>query len=886
MLPFDQKDYEQKIVKPLRGRSGRLPDDLLSRYAVDLAMSDADLAERLAQVRSHWNKSANSTAKHASYRSVYKAFLRADEELQRVHSGELSRIAWWRTYSADRAGSRTAEIGELAQMLRTTFGDLGLITAAQLDATIRASFPALAPGEVDQALQQAGVRRSNPIELPKTSGMSETLYRKLKTLLADADVATVAELLHGTFTRLWILASFRTEPGSAGGLDAQAVQQAIDRENKRSGNQAAREALGLLNTQAKNGVDLRLLTLFHLLDGIRQHHQAGAPAGALLRQLQQARLDPGEARQAVVSVLSESVRAPVGGLPKVTALLEEGKLLAAQKALSAIIGEDSAAARALVERQAALVREHREAARQALVAGNEGDARERLRQAVVLAVDDEDLAAELHRIPPPPVLALSAQPDGVGVRVSWRAPASHDDAVRYRLVRRAGRVPTDSGDGVTVTEDRATVAVDPKVPAGHLIGYAVFASADGGSWSRPAATTIEVLPPVHKVRLTNENGVVEGRWQGHPEVVAVEVRRGASGTTGTQVHVAGTTAFRDGAPDGAEQVYTLTAVYRRADGTLARSVPTVARTATHGQAQPVAALRLVALDGERRPRVAISWRQAAGAEVVVRRGTEPAPWNFGAVVPAAELSTYGQEVTGYQEDDGEWRTLTVDAPTGRFWYLPLTIGPDGDAVCGHAAELGVAMPVTDLRHQRLGDELVLSWSWPESVGIAEVRWRSPTGSARHRLTRQQYQTAGGYRARCGAGEVTVEVRTVVLAEGGECVSPPVTLAVAGSPPQLRYTVEASRPLLGAGTVRVRLTADRPVPPCTVSLVVARGLVMPRRADDGQLLLRSVQEVRPGQQVELNTDLPRLRRPYWLRCFVEEADLVQLIDPPTSQLKVS
>ena len=885
MTPFDHKAYEQAVVRPLRGRSGRLPDDVVTRYAIELTMSDAEVANRLAEVRSHWHKSANSTAKHASYRTVYKAFLRADEELQRTHGAKLAQVSWWQSYANERTDSRRGEIAELAQMLRANFGELGLITPAQLEATVRASFPALAPNEVLEALKQASVVRGEPVELPRSSGMTDTLYRKLSSLLADADVASVAELLHGEFTRMFVLTSFRTEPATGGLTDAD-VRAATDRENRRSGNQAQREALGLLSTQARNGVDLRTLTLFHLLEGVRRHHQDGAPSGALLKQLTQARLDANEARQAVVSVLSETLRAPAGGLPKITTLLEEGRLTAAQQALAGVTGEDAAAARALVERQTARVRELRDEARRLLTTEDEHEARETLRQAVVLASDDEELAAELHRVPPAPVLGTTAQPNGVGVRVSWRAPASHEQGMRYRLVRRADRAPTDPADGFVVAEGQDTVAQDEKAPAARLVGYAVFASSDGENWSRSTGATVEVLPPVHNVRLTAEHGAVEGRWQVHPEAVEVEVRRGA-GTTGDVVPTTSRTSFRDAVADGTDERYTLTAVYTRADGAKARSAGTLVRTSTHGHVPPVPALRLVAVPDVPTPRVAISWRQVTDAEVVVRRGNEPAPWDFGAVVPAAEMSRYGQEITGFTEDDGEWRTLTVDVPNGRFWYVPFTIGTGGEVVCGHVAELGLATPVGDLRHQRLGDELVLSWNWPDSAGTAEVAWRAGGTAQRTRLTRQQYRDAGGYRIRCDHEQVEVEVRTVVPAENGDCFSPVVAATIAGRAPRVSYTVEQTRrPVVGGGTVRVRLNADVSVASCTVLVVVAPGPVMPRKPADGQVLLRGKADLHPDVEVELTAEIPRMRKPYWVRCFVEDDDRVRLVDPPTRQLKVS
>ncbi len=895
MARFDPKAYETAVVRPLRRWTGReLPDDLVARYAVDLGMSDAELAQRLAEVRSHWNKGAQSTGKSAMTQNLYKAFLRADAELKSDHGGELNKIGWWRRHQQARAGARQGEIDELAQTLRKSFGELGLIAAGQLEATMRATFAALAPDEATQALSKAGVSVEEPRNLPKSGGLQDTVYRTLRTRLADAQVATIGELLHGELTSFAILESFRCTPGQPEGLTGKAVDSATARENKRSGNQAAREALGILSRAAKAGVDLRELTLFHLLDNVREHHRQGVPPSALLKQLLQVRLDPAEARQAVFSVLNETATSPATGLPAIKELLEAGRLIAAQQTLATIADpEDAIAAKEQVQRHADQVRQLRDRGHESLRAGNEADALHQLRQAAALATDDENIAAELRRIPPPPVLGVSAQPEGVGVRVSWRAPASHGEDTRYRVVRREGRVPADPDDGAVVGGDAATVRVDPKAPAGRLVGYAVFAATEGGIWSRPAAVAIEVLPPVHHVQLTAEKRVVEGRWQVHPDVLAVEVRRG-TGTAGAAVHTASKTMFRDSdvadGADSADHVYTFVARYRRSDGTEARSAAVVARTTSRGQALPVSALTLSAVPAERGSRIAIKWRQPANAEVTVRRASAPCTWEFGTVVPLATLTEYGEEITGLPAADGEWRTLTADVPAGHFWYVPFTLGPSG-AVCGQEAQLGIALPVTGLRHQRLGPEVVLSWSWPEQAGIAEVRWRTPTDSGRYRLTRQQYLGAGGFRIRAGAGQLDVQVRSVVASEGSECLSSAAELIVADLPPAVSYTVDmVRRPLIGGGTVRVRLTANQPVARAVVLVVVAPGRVMPRRPADGQVVLRSQQDLVAGHEVELTAGLPRLRKPYWVRCFLEDNGAgraaTQLIDPPTTQLKVS
>jgi hypothetical protein len=43
---------------------------------------------------------------------------------------------------------------------------------------------------------------------------------------------------------------------------------------------------------------------------------------------------------------------------------------------------------------------------------------------------------------------------------------------------------------------------------------------------------------------------------------------------------------------------------------------------------------------------------------------------------------------------------------------------------------------------------------------------------------------------------------------------------------------------------------------------------------------------PATPVVLEAPVPRLPKPYWLRCFLAEPAPAQLLDPPLRQLKVS
>ena len=58
---FDPKAYEDGVLKPLRPRMPNLPDDLLTRYAVEPGMDAAALRERVETVVRLWNKHAMRT---------------------------------------------------------------------------------------------------------------------------------------------------------------------------------------------------------------------------------------------------------------------------------------------------------------------------------------------------------------------------------------------------------------------------------------------------------------------------------------------------------------------------------------------------------------------------------------------------------------------------------------------------------------------------------------------------------------------------------------------------------------------------------------------------------------------------------------------------------
>jgi len=892
---FDPRSYEDQVLKPLRRRLPHLPDDLLARYVVDLTMDAAALRERINDVVRLWNKTA---MKAGGLGLVCQQFLREHKELK---SADLADPQWWQDRERARHQQLGSEIADLAALLTASHGELGVITQNQLRAAA-AAHGTLGDAEIDQACTAAGLRVVEPVELPTAAGMRGRL-ESLNTKLLAAGVDSIPRLLFPDLCAFGLLGGFSVTPSPPGrpaalsGKAAQKRAEDLDKVPDSPAVRAAREAVGILVNEANGGTDLIALAVFHLLQEVREKRADGAQPRTLFSLLARSGLQRGDAGRIVVSVLAEAgVRRDP--LAAVTELLAEGKLVAAQQIAPTLSGPDGEAAREAVQRQREQVESLRRAAGEDLRAGRDEQAGARLREALRLAGDLPGLADELATVPAAPVVGVTATADGGGVRIAWRPASDHGDATAFRVVRREGREPVDADDGrelpvarssggagVAAASGRSTA--DNAPPVGRHLHYAVFARTAGGPWSRPACATVQVIPPVTDVVVAGGDKVVHGRWRIHPDVAAVEVRRttGPAAGRGEPVAVERNRAFRDEtAVDGVQYFYTLVACYPPASGGGAvRSAAVVVRGATRLEATPVAALTATPAAASGLT-VRLSWQQRPGNEVVIRRSSQPCSWEYGRLVPPAELETYGVELDGQLTAEGESMTLVAPVPPGRSYCVPFTLGPEG-GVRGQDAVVDLTDPVRRVRAQRFGADVRVTWQWPDAVSAADVQW----AGGRRRITLQQYRDEGGCQLRDVPGVSRVEVAAVILdVSGDESCSLATVVEVDERPPQLRYQLRRRGHRLAGGVkCTITLTGTETVPDVTLVLVAAAGPVMPLSADAGIEMLRQTVVVEPGVPLVLpEAIVPGLRKPYWLRCFLAEPAPALLVDPPVSQLKVS
>ncbi len=892
MTGFNPRAYEDQVLKPLRRRLPHLPDDLLTRYAVDMTMNSAALRERTDSVVRLWNKAA---LKAGPTGLVCQQLLREHEELKRSGSADLTDPQWWRAWEQARHQQLGSDITDVVALLQSSHGELGVITRNQLRAAA-AAHPALGDDEIDQARTTAGLRIVEPVELPTAAGMRGR-FESLNTTLLAAGVDSIPRLLFPDLSTFGLLGGFTVTPLPAdrdAALSQRAAQlrgQDLDKAPDSPATRAKRAAVGILISEASGGADLTALALFHLLQEVRDRRADGAQPRTLFQLLTRSGLRPADAGRIVVSLLAESA-ARRDPLAAVTDLLAEGKLVAAHQLATTLPSPQGDPAREAVQRQREQVDSLRRAAAQDLRAGRDEQAGTRLREALRLACDLPELAGELATVPAAPVIEATANADGGGVRIVWRPAPGHSGATTFRVIRGKGREPVDAADGHEIPVGAGHCATDDEPPVGRPLHYAVFArtGSPAGQWSRPACATAQVIPPVTDVVIQGGTNIVTGRWRVHPDVAAVEVHRtagivagGIADSQGEPVAVERNRAFRDEtAVDGVQYFYTLVACYPRPGGGAAlRAPPVVVRGATRLQARPVTALTVTQAAGAGLA-VRLSWRQRPGSEIVIRRSPQPCPWEYGQAVALAELVNYGVELDGTLTAKGESMTLVAPAPAGRSYYVPFTLGTD-DAVRGQDAVVDLTAPVHRVRAQRFGDDVRVTWLWPADASAADVQW---AGGSR-RITLQQYRDEGGCQLRGVPGMSRIEVGAVVLGESGVSRSALTSVEVEARPSQLTYQLRRrGHRFAGGVTCVVTLTSAEPVPGVTLVIVAAAGHAMPLSPEAGMELLRQPVVIDPAVPVVLEAPVPRLRKPYWLRCFLAEPATALLVDPPVSQLKVS
>ncbi|MEH0844166.1 hypothetical protein V6U81_17400 [Micromonospora sp. CPCC 205711] len=886
-MAFDQRGYLRDVIGPLRDRPGGLsPTDLARHYAVTPDMSAAELREHLTAVRRLWNQRSGGVDTAA--RVCAQLFSR-DEQLRAEHGVAMFEPSWWRERIEEHGRGARAESERFARDLAQAYGALGRITRGQLK-EIAGHWPGLDAGQIDEAVRRAGLAVVDPVELPTEPGMERTGYRSLLRLQDLLGAATVVQVVHPDDT------PFRLLGAEAVPLDAATVRARTEEANRLADAAAVRhrkEALGLLERAATDGVDLRLLALFQVVDRLRSGRARGLADGMLVRIATDTGLEHSDARS-VVANLPLDADQEAGPAGRIRDLVADGQLLAARQALAVLPADDPHRdeLRGQVDTLLGEVESLRRAADEAARSEREDEAARLFRSALRIAADDDDLADRLAALAPPPPRDLAARAIDTGVRLTWTAPPAQTAQVRYRVVR-SDRPPRSAGDGEVVVEGSLTEATDAAAPPARPLLYGVFASV-GGDWSRPATVATRIVPPVTAVQVSVRPDEVSCSWRAHPAAESVRVRRTlgrppASAEDGEPV-TASRAGLSDDIGDGStDRYYGVVAVYRDEHGAEVEGPLVVARAVLR-DAAPLHVERLrahvTALDA-RTATAHFAWLTPTGGTVSIRRSELRPTWAAGTRIRRDEMEGYGEALVSDRIVQEAETLLEVTVPSGRFVYVPFTVDRATDtAVVGEPLALGVTEPVRQLVARRTGDEVNVAWVWPPSVNLAEVTFTPPQGAPTvRRLTRGQF-TESGCRLRVGPAGGRVAVRTVERGAGGETYSAAESVPVDGVPVAFGYRIRRDGGLFSRKRL-LSVEVDQPCEGVELVLVAASGVAMPARAERGRVVSRVTGlSLHPDAPWQLPFILPAgLAKPYWLRCFVVQPPGARVTDP-IDEMKVS
>ncbi|MDN5892788.1 MAG: hypothetical protein L0H93_02080 [Nocardioides sp.] len=895
-MTFDPKAYKKDVLVPLakdqaasaavdtairalsqgKGAAALAGLDSTALFAVDPA-DLGDLPSHFKQLGLALNKFGTMPPSADKVRRLLQASQSAGLTLEEP--------SFWHQQSADRAHAQAAQLDGFVENLKTE-NPLGVLTTEQLGrAAAAAGFGNIPAQTLNSAAEAKGLMVTHELTMPsstvppvllKATGHAE--FRTLLDLLTFPDLAADATFIDG------LTSSGR--PLTVGDV-ASALGQS-ERARDSSAVQDAQKTLGLLKKQCQDDTALHQLVLATVMKHLAGHVK---PGGSRLQQ-RDALVGMGIGRAdaaRAVAFLNPSGAAGVRSAAslQISEALSAGKLAEARRLADSLSEDDDDRA----ERTSSLARltaaESQKATllsayRTAWEARDFPEAERALNAAIRIDTEDPSLPQKLEEIPPARPGALQADIRGGVVHLSWSAVPGATSVV----VRSEGTAPVSPGAGIPVGRGQDLLQlVDDGAPAGRHVGYSVFTTRDGRTFSDPATAQIAVLPVPSALVATTDSSQVELSWQLSPRALAAEVvQQNSDGTTTTHPVANGSVLTVKGLSLGVKYVFDVRAIYLTQQGREA-SQPARIEATPRGELAPAPdfSVQSVTMDGG--SGVKASWHPVAGYEVEVWAFPRDYRALSGSIEPLAALRARGGvRLTPLVGQTGSAeRAVRTYRAEGISVYVPVTL--DGErGRLGEPVVSGAAPNIRDGVAERFGNAVKVSWVWPTGDYLMEVSWKKDGAPRSGRITPAKYRAGGGFMIPAVEGVGEIAVATIAKASDDEWASAPVPIPYTTARPALEYAVAIKKSLFAGPTVTATIDPRGFSGVLDVTLVVASGALMPATARSGDVIARQSLALDADGPAVLRASIPKLRSPYWVRLFVEDTAPVVLLDPPTSQMK--
>ncbi|GID66936.1 hypothetical protein Acy02nite_48170 [Actinoplanes cyaneus] len=853
---FDGERYREEVLDPARKNGNTPPADLLVRYAVDPARPPRGAAfdAHISAVYKYWQQLGTQ---RRVYQKIVEALNAAHQKLK-----ESDRLT-----AEHFLAERRRVVQEIGQALDEIVKELATDPVVAASALSVAAAP-LGGAAVEATLRDLlGKRRVRVVDelWPLPDGpppKGRAVQRSVRTLGLPLSLHVLAGEKDLSFT---LRAGLRVGGRPLTVEDLDGVRARTERRKQDDRKTATDDLLTNLGGALRDG-SLDRLVLWELIEAVRPAAGLGK-LRVVAREATRLGLQREEAEDFALAVLNRGAVIPPRRdvADEIDELLGGGSLRAAERLLPSLPANQDDEVRERVRAATQRVDDLAARAQREIAAGRTEIAAELLTIAVREAADDTDLAGRLRTLAPPPVPAVRAgTAAGDRVAISWTPSPARTGGISYQVVRTRQRPAGSAGDGEVIGRTDGNEVADTGAPAGDDLHYTVFATRSEGVWS-PGATAgpVSLLPEVTDVGAVTDESSVRVTWTSRADATGFTVVREPGGTPVR----AGRNGFADEElTPGVEYRYLIRVNYPAASaGVTVTAMPQAAPT-------EVPDLAVEPLPGQDPGRLRLAWTRPDGGDVTLRSAAHRPRWNRGAEITGAELTTYGKEVLG-RSDPGTSRraAMSLPMPAGRVFVTAFSVG-GGRVIVGPTVAVTNIASVTDLRARRVGPVVRLSWTWPDGVALARVRWwpegGSPEQAEQVDCWQRAYRDDGGLQITTGIRAVRVEVSPVSRDGEGETVGSPAGLRVGGSgvPVNYRFTQTG----MFRKTTRLELVADQECPLPDLVVVQSPGRVVPLRPDQGTPVARiPAQRLEPGRPVTVDVPVQSARGPYRLGCFVDD-----------------
>ncbi|OBG82655.1 hypothetical protein A5699_05755 [Mycobacterium sp. E802] len=900
-MSLDAKAYDTEVLKPLAKDKVHLAEiqravrELQNAGANAVAGLDLqallaipadrkDLASHLSSVEMLLNKRQTMPAA--------KLLKKLVAELK-VAGLDLTDTGFWDQIQSAKTEAFRVKVDEFAAAVALEYQALKVITQKQLEDKAKAQglASAVSPQNLAVAVESAGIAVRPDFQLPQVviprviSELSKHIEHR-----SVVDVLLLGELAKPESIRVIDALTFAGGSAiTAAHIDA--AKKAAESGKDSDALQAAQKALALIRTDFRDPASLHQLVLATFAATAKEMLERGELLASALTKLSR---DTGLDRVDAARLLTKlSGSASARGLNDVTNLLAEGALADARRTFDAVanVEQFGAAEVQRVEellttaetRKATLVSDYEAAAK----VQDYVTAARALSQAVAIDKQDLRLQSQLDTLPPPPPenLVVKSLEDG-SVSLRWSGGADAD-CTFIIVCNTDGHPPANTADGVVLARGvTAQTYTDVKPSIAQRIHYCVFAERRGAA-SRPASASHIILPPPSEVSASAALTEITLMWRLAAQAVGIQVTQINPDGTSAPVNVSGGNRITvGGLATGSRYRFRLEAIYVLGDGTRVVSTPAAVDAMPRGAITAVTDLKIGEVrlpDGREGHRA--TWSEVGGFPVEL--------WSFpideqlpaaGSEVVIADLDMVdGRRVSGVVDSSANRTGLSFGKLRELRVLATITID-GGRGLMGDSAVVGSAPSVKELRVDRYGNDLVVSWEWPHGDYSAAVTWSQGGASHSNRCTRAAYKNDGGFRI-VDAGSVNrVSVATVAHGNGAEWVASPVEVQLAARLPIVRYDLYIPPSRFGRRRpARVVVHSDGYAGALSFLVVARTSSIMPSRPDDGDVIERLDLTVDGTNSVTAEFSLPKLSSPFWIRLFPDGA-AIKLEDPPTNQLK--